>query len=335
MGANSISSRFLEKNIESCIGLGICKEELLSLVPGGLTALKNPTHRFDGEVLFLVLKFAEHVSGDPAIGFKCGLNHGHATYRDIAYTILFCDNLRQSFEVSERFEPIAQQFGVNQLEIGETDAKIIWKTHEDAPEKLRLISDLSFATLAMMGMWIKAVHGLSVKSLQVRHTNREYLHNYTEVFGCPVEYGARRNVLTFDKRFLEFPLPGANARMLSLLKKRLEQDLKIVDQPVSDRRRVAGYIESFLGNTPANTKNVCEILGLSERTLHRRLRKENTTFREVLENVRRERYNVLSAQGNLSQVQIAAMLGYSEQSAFSRAYKSWFGVSPLKDKKRD
>jgi len=334
MGANSISSRFLEKNIESCIGLGISKEGLLSLVPDGLPALKDPTHRFEGEVLYLVLKYAEHVSGDPAIGFKCGLNHGHATYRDIAYTILFCENLRQSFEISERFEPIAQQFGVNQMEIGEMDAKIIWKTHEDAPEKLRLISDLSFATLAMMGMWIKAVHGLSVKSLKVRHTNRAYLDNYTDVFGCSVEYGARRDVLTFDKQFLEFPLPGANARMLSLLTKRLEQDLKMIDRPVSERQRVAGYIESLLGNTPPNLNNICKLVGLSERTLHRRLRKENTSFRELLEEVRRERYSVLSAQENLTQVQIAAMLGYSEQSAFSRAYKSWFGVSPLKDKNR-
>jgi len=290
MGANSISSRFLEKNIESCIGLGISKEGLLSLVPGGLPALKDPTHRFEGEVLYLVLKYAEHVSGDPAIGFKCGLNHGHATYRDIAYTILFCENLRQSFEISERFEPIAQQFGVNQMEIGEM--------------------------------------------VKVRHTNRAYLDNYTDVFGCSVEYGARRDVLTFDKQFLEFPLPGANARMLSLLTKRLEQDLKMIDRPVSERQRVAGYIESLLGNTPPNLNNICKLVGLSERTLHRRLRKENTSFREILEEVRRERYSVLSAQENLTQVQIAAMLGYSEQSAFSRAYKSWFGVSPLKDKNR-
>ena len=333
MGVNTISSRFLQKNIESCVGLGLPKDGLLSFVPGGLAALENPTQRFDGEVLYLVLKYAEHESMDPAIGFKCGLNHGHANYRDIAYTILFCKNLRESFDVSERFEPIAQQFGLNRLEMGETDAKIIWDTHEDAPEKLRLITDLSFATLALMGMWLKAVHGLSVKSLEVRHKNDSYSENYTEVFDCPIKYGASKDALTFDKRFLEFPLPGANARMLAILTQRLERDLKVIDKPVSDRQRVVGYIESLLGNEPPSLTNICRLIGCSERTLHRRLRKENTTFRELLETVRRERYQLLSAQDNLSQIQIAGLLGYSEQSAFSRAYKSWFGVSPLKDKK--
>jgi len=163
------SSRFLQKNIDSLVGLGLNRDALMKCVPGGSVTINNPTHRFVCDVLVNVFEVAEHLSGDKAIGFRCGLNHGHAVYSDIAYTILYCRNLQESFDISSRYEPVAQQFGENFLEIKGDNADIIWRTFEDEPERLRHISDLSFATLARMGLWIKAIHGLSVQNMQVRH----------------------------------------------------------------------------------------------------------------------------------------------------------------------
>lgn len=58
--------------------------------------------------------------------------------------------------------------------------------------------------------------------------------------------------------------------------------------------------------------------------------RNGTSFREILENVRRDRYELLKEQGMHTQVQIAGLLGYSEQSAFSRAYKKWYGSAPVR-----
>ena len=200
MGATS--SRFLTKNIESLKGLGVPEPAMLDCVPGGWPALSNPVIRFPGEVLIDIFNVAEHVTGDPSIGFRCGLNHGHATYNDIAFTILYCKNLRDSFAISTRFESLVQQFGINHLVEDGDSAQIIWETHEDAPEKLRHISDLSFATLARMGLWMRAVHGLSVKKMQVRHSLNSYHDQYVKLFDCPIEYRAEQDVLTFDQAFL-------------------------------------------------------------------------------------------------------------------------------------
>ena len=327
-----ILSRFLAKNIDSLIGLCVEESDLLRLVPGGRTALGNPLARFDGDILIELFRFAEKVMDDPAIGFKCGLNHGHATYNDIAHTILFCANLKESFEISTRFEPLVQNFGVNELISDGHDAHIIWKTYEDAPDKLRHVSDLHFATLARLGLWIKAVHGLSVKHMQVRHRDERYREQYENMFDCEVEYGASRDVLTFDKAFLDVPLPMSNPEVLKGLVARLEYDLSRLNQLPSESEMVRAYLEKMLGIEAPTIKLVSDLMDMPEWKLRRRLKEEGTSFREILEQVRRERYNLLRAQPRISQARIAGELGYSEQSAFSRAYKKWYGRSPSKAK---
>ena len=325
MGA--ASSRFVQKNIDSLVGLGLSRERLMPCIPGGDSSLGDPTHRFDAQVLIDVFELAETLSDDPAVGFRCGLNHGHAVYSDIAYTILYCRNLKESFDISVRFEPLTQQYGENSLIIRGNEADIVWTT-EDTPERLRHISDLSFATLARLGLWMKAVHGLSVKKMQVRHQDQSYKALYESMFDCPIIYGAPVDILTFDKRFLELPLPGSNPQMLSILIKRLERDLSALEQIVTDDKKVTAYLEKILGTASPTIDYIANLMGVTARTLRRRLTAQGTSFRKILESVRRERYEILSRQPELSQVQIAAMLGYSEQSAFSRAYRKWHGASP-------
>ena len=332
MGATS--SRFLIKNIESLMGLGVPESAILDCVPGGWPALNNPVLRFPREILVNIFHVAEQISDDPAIGFRCGLNHGHVTYNDIAFTILYCENLRESFSISARFEPLVQQIGFNSLIEDENVAQIIWETYEDDPEKLRHITDLSFATLARMGMWMKAVHGLSVKKMQVRHSQTNYHDQYLALFDCPIEYGAQKDIVTFDKAFLDVPLPGHNPQMLKLLVAKLERDLSLLGQTVSETESVRRYLEKIIGDEPPTIKHIAQLMNTQDWALRRKLKQEGTSFRRILETVRKERYELLEQQNIHTQVQIAGLLGYSEQSAFSRAYKKWYGAAPVRPRKR-
>ena len=80
MGATS--SRFLTKNIESLIGLGLTESALMDVVPGGRAALEDPLKRFDGSVLVDIFQIAETVTKDPAIGFRCCLLYTSPSPRD-------------------------------------------------------------------------------------------------------------------------------------------------------------------------------------------------------------------------------------------------------------
>ncbi len=327
----TVSSRFLEKNIESCVSLGIDGAKLLELVPGGRANLLNPLYRFDGRVLIDVLAKAEQLTGDPSIGFRCGLNHANVSYRDISYLVQYCDNLRHSFEISRQYEALTQQIGYNVLTVIGDEAHAHWHTYDEDYDRLRLVTDLTLASLAQLGLWIKMVHGLSVLQLSVRHNNENYRVLYEGLYGCEIVYGAPYDRVVFDKRLLEVPLPARNPAMLSLLTARLDREIAGLGSHRAYNERVRAYLETLLGAAPPTLETVAKLMGISDRSLKRRLKEEDTSFREILETLRREQYEILSLEPDLTQVQIAGRLGYSEQSAFSRAYKGWHGHSPMRE----
>ena len=147
--------------------------------------------------------------------------------------------------------------------------------------------------------------------MQVRHRDERYREQYENMFDCEVEYGASRDVLTFDKAFLDVPLPMSNPEVLKGLVARLEYDLSRLNQLPSESEMVRAYLEKMLGVEAPTIKLVSDLMDMPEWKLRRRLKEEGTSFREILEQVRRERYNLLRAQPRISQARIAGELGYS------------------------
>lgn len=92
--------------------------------------------------------------------------------------------------------------------------------------------------------------------------------------------------------------------------------------------RVAGLIAGSLEKGRIGVEQVSSQLNMSRYTLHKRLREENLTFAALLEQVRREQAIRYLGDGNRTLVEIAELLGFSELSAFSRAFKRWMGTPP-------
>ena len=122
--------------------------------------------------------------------------------------------------------------------------------------------------------------------------------------------------------------------MLKLLIAKLERDLSLLGQTVSEAEGVRRYLEKIIGDEPPIIKHVAQLMNTQDWSLRRKLKQQGTSFRRILETVRKERYELLEQQNIHTQVQIAGLLGYSEQSAFSRAYKKWYGAAPVRPRKR-
>ena len=93
-------------------------------------------------------------------------------------------------------------------------------------------------------------------------------------------------------------------------------------------RRVEDIIRSLLPTGDCTLPRVADTLSTSDRTLQARLESEHSSFRELLEKVRREIATYHLSRGDIQLTQLAMILGYSELSAFSRSFRRWYGVSP-------
>ncbi len=146
-------------------------------------------------------------------------------------------------------------------------------------------------------------------------------------FRCPIEFGQDIDALFFDTAKLERPLPASNPIMVAAGEKLLQRQLRAVD----DDSLTGKVRELVLCDLPAGSvsaESVAARLNRSVSSLQRHLRAEDTTFREVVESCRQELARDYLQETDQPLSEIAFLLGYADQSGFTRAFSRWEGRSP-------
>jgi len=154
------------------------------------------------------------------------------------------------------------------------------------------------------------------------------------VLGCPVRFNAPETRFVLRRRLLEQPLPRSHPGLFDYLERHANTVLSRLPSDGGVAVRVRRLITEALRNGEPNPKEIGKKLSLSERTLQRRLREEQTTFAELLDSARRELAELYVGEPGVAAYEVAFLLGYSEPSAFHRAFRRWTGVTPQEFRRR-
>lgn len=147
-------------------------------------------------------------------------------------------------------------------------------------------------------------------------------------FGCPIRYGAPGNVLVLKSADLARPFPGHNPELLAMLTPALASALGELDAHSSVREQVKIVLKRSLASGRPELLDVARELGMSERTLQRRITEEGGSFREILIEARQELGRQLLSDPAADIDEVACLLGYRDASSFYRAFRGWEGVTP-------
>ena len=169
--------------------------------------------------------------------------------------------------------------------------------------------------------------------MHFRHKKPAYEKAYEGVFQAPVFFEAEYDEMRFDAAVADMLMPQANADLIDLLTRRLDRALQERHEPPSVGSQVRQTVQNLLSERAGaegapELRQIAALLGFSERTLRRRLAEEGTNFREVLSQARKEACEIYLKENRWSVAEMAQHLGYSEQSALSRAFRQWYGMSP-------
>ncbi len=172
--------------------------------------------------------------------------------------------------------------------------------------------------------------GLNIRPSRVRLTHRRTWNDELAAFlGDNVELGAAADDITFPARLKHAPLVSADLHLNGILRAYCEEALaRKRRHRGSVRAMVENAIVPLLPHGKAKIGDIARELGISQRTLARRLIEEETTFSEVLENLRADLANRYLSDPELAIAQIAWLLGYGDVGAFSHAFKRWTGKTP-------
>lgn len=164
------------------------------------------------------------------------------------------------------------------------------------------------------------------EEVHLEHAAPQAPEEHEHAFHAPIFFGRGSNRLVFRNDQLERPMPGADPQLLSLLRATLTRVAQTTQLAFKDR--LTGEIRMHLAAGEVKFTDIAAALRMSQSALLRRLEDENIGFAKLVEQVRREQARAYLAQRHIAVSEIALLLGYSEISAFSRAFKRWEGVSP-------
>lgn len=326
----TVSSAYLSNYVETCIALGAPATQMYALVPGGRAALDQPDERFPAEVVVQVLDAAAVMTDNDGVGLRVGMQFRPASFLDVGYALSSAGTIKQALEINTRYQALTQEIVRTSLEVSGGMARIRCAPALPGVEAMRRVMEAVFAGYATIGYWLLRDHGSPIEAMEFRHrdpgpASREV---YETLFGKGVKFGAREDMMTFRSEIVMRPLSGENRDLVRLLTQRLETRLAALQEGVSLPQKVRNCLHSQMGRGRPGMAGTAQLLGFTERTLRRRLAEEGVSFAELLQAARKEAAEIYVREGKLSLSEIAHAIGYSDQSAFVRAFRSWFAMSP-------
>jgi AraC-like DNA-binding protein len=147
-------------------------------------------------------------------------------------------------------------------------------------------------------------------------------------FGCRVRFKADRNALVFRSSDLDLPFVTHNEELVTVIGAQLDSELKARNASVKVGEQVKDTLRRSLAGKRPTLRDVAQELGLSVRTLQRRLTDAGITFQQLVEETRRELARHYLKQRAVELNEAAFLLGFEDANSFFRAFQVWEGTSP-------
>ena len=270
---------------------------------------------------------SREATGDEAIGLRTGWYAKPTHFYAFGYSWLASSTLLGAMQRLTRYFKLMSTASVVFTLTETADSYVLSAAFPDeakAPPKEGIDCGLT-AILALCDVVAeKKIRPMRVESIRSPTAHPEV---YSEALGAPIHFNADVGALHFDKADMLAPLPNGAPDIAKATDRIAEQYIETLD-PHKVASQVRRLLIDLLPSGKADQELVSSRLNRSASTLQRQLQGEGMTYREVLEGTQRNLAETYLRDKKHSHAQIAYLLGFSEQSNFSRAFKRWTSMSP-------
>jgi AraC-like DNA-binding protein len=305
--------------------LGLRPEDLVREAGLPPSWLREERLLFDTEQLFAFWRAVGTLSGDPAIGLRLGGEDAIERYDPVGIAVLASSSFRDAIERAGRYKQLMCPEEIRLAGRGRE-----WRLQFRFPLRRELVPDV---LLDLCFAWILALGrrgtGRPLAPLRVELGRASVdRRTYEAFFGCRVEPGAAADSLVFDAADLDRPFQTHNAELLAMIAPQLEAELAGRRAHATEADRAKLTVKRLLAGRRPDLRDVSREIGVSTRTLQRRLADAGLTFQQILEDARRELARHYLLHSALDLTETAYVLGYEDASSFFRAFHQWEGDSP-------
>lgn len=326
----AVSSRAL---LTACERLGISSDEVLRQAGLSREELEPPDRRLSREQASALWQAAYRVSGDPDLALHAAEATPFGAYEVIDFLALHAPSVGEALERCAHYFPLINTAVTLPIErLG--DRVAFGVLDESGPSGIsRPYAEYCFTAFLVH---VRQATGVDVRPLEVEfvHEAPPSVAEHERVFGCAVRFGAKHTRMFFDLATWQASNQRAQPGVLKLLTEHAEHLLSRLPRAPELVEQVRRQIAEALGPGEPGLADVARALGMSTRSLQRRLRELGHSYAGLLDEVREASARRHLERGELSIAEVAYLLGFSEQATFQRAFRRWTGQTPLDYRRR-
>ena len=308
---------------------GVPTEEGLNRVHLSKAAISSPATRVSLKQVIDCCSYAAERSHAPNFAYNTGLRFHVSAYGMYGFAILSGVDFRRTMQFATKYHQLATP--LTKIEFTEKDDCGIWLlsplSHERINSRLfRFLVEMQFGIMLSLHRDIMG-SSFRPREFQVTYSQPKNGSEYPSSFGAPLLFEQSANRLLFDSIWLNgAPTLGNEitySTMVSLSDAQMEE--------LQLGRGLVGQVRQLLMKNlmrPKRFEDVAESLNLSVRTLRRRLREENCSFRQVVDELRRDMAIRYLHDTDLTVEDIAEILGFSDAANFRQAFRRWTKATP-------
>ena len=325
---HSVAASYIACLLDTAEQQGADRDQLLREC--GLTAaqLDPGSVRLPVGILLKLFVQAERLTGDSMIGIHMAENVRPGTFNALGYAAMSCSTLGDALCMIPRYEALVYDGGTTQVVCDQGRVCVSWTSGLPEQHDLRAFNEVIVGGWLSFGRWIAGKHSDDGLVISFRHPPPPQRDEYTRFFDCPVRFSAPANSLSGPLHALQMPLIQRDEEMRALMENQARLALGRIREGHDVTAQVVSHIQRLLPVRAPALSAVAAELHVSERTLRRRLQQEGAQFSDLVIQVRRQLSQHYLERTTLSILEVALLLGYSEQSSFTAAFRKWFDQSP-------
>lgn len=265
------------------------------------------------------------ISKDKALGLHIGEQSDSSAMGLVANVLIHEESFSDSLSQYARLYSLVNDGIKLELVKGEKTSTLFFKHLDPTYYNIQDIERTLTICLTRTRLFIQK--DIQLSRVGFAHAQQDYHAEYLRIFNCPVEFQQNTSFLEIDNDFLSHSPLGKNPYTRSALLNYSNRALNKINRKRFSNQ-VRSHIIDLLQHKKADVDEVAKRLHMSRHTLYRKLKLEDVAFQGLVEDIRKEKAIAMVKEPQPSLSEVAFLLGFSELSSFSRAFKRWTGKSP-------
>ncbi|ABM19662.1 AraC family transcriptional regulator [Marinobacter nauticus] len=286
--------------------------------------------RIDGEQLQAFIHLLTEHTGNPVLGLETGDYVQPGSYSVLGYITMSCATLGEAVTRIAPYEKLVGDMGTTRLKMKGDSATLIWTCNFTDPVVWPQVVDNVFASWINYARWLADSTDATPLEVRLRRPSPgpEHEKAYALRWQCPVQFDAEEDSVTFAQSLLATRLRQPDPLLRKTLEAHALSQLALLDTDTDLTSKVKQSIQKQLAEGITRQDMVAEDLGMTSRTLQRKLSQEGVSYQKLLDEVRQQMAEDYLQNTDMSIPDIALRLGYSETTSFHRKFKAATGKTP-------